>query len=223
MTSNPPTRMSTDTDNDAARARRVQILAAEHWSLLATRGMTWNEIFSRTGTFHRVCRHRWLRSRWPRRRASVGSSRCLRSSSFPWRWVWFATFLRLVEADIEDAWLVTGMNRLRHAYIDLEPGLEQYFVASHHDDPAGILQTYSFRNSVGVTHLLSGSPVIVGTIDAVLTGVLAAIVCSALNAVVPLQVAVGCPAGFATASLLGFMGVRRIRRVSRNYRPLFPE
>jgi hypothetical protein len=32
-------------------AIRVQILAGEHWSLLATRGMTYNEIFSRTGIF----------------------------------------------------------------------------------------------------------------------------------------------------------------------------
>ena len=225
MTSNPPTRMSTDTDNDAARARRVQILAAEHWSLLATRGMTWNEIFSRTGTFLTVLSA-----------TVVAISLVAQATGFGGGFQVFAlvvlpvvlllglaTFLRLVEADIEDAWLVTGMNRLRHAYIDLEPELEQYFVASHHDDPAGILQTYSFRSSVGVSHLLSGSPVIVGTIDAVLTEVLAAIGCSALNAEVPLQVAVGSLAGFATASLLGFMGVRRIRRVSRNYRPLFPE
>jgi len=32
-------------------AVRVQILATEHWSLLATRSMTWSEIFSRAGIF----------------------------------------------------------------------------------------------------------------------------------------------------------------------------
>src|SRR5687768_15820738 len=32
-------------------ALRAQLLATEHWSLLATRSMTWSEIFSRTGTF----------------------------------------------------------------------------------------------------------------------------------------------------------------------------
>src|SRR5215203_2167989 len=35
----------------APAALRAQILATEHWSLLATRSMTWSEIFSRTGTF----------------------------------------------------------------------------------------------------------------------------------------------------------------------------
>lgn len=32
-------------------AVRIQILATEHWSLLATRGMTWNEMFTRAGMF----------------------------------------------------------------------------------------------------------------------------------------------------------------------------
>ena len=30
-------------------AVRLQILATEHWSLLASRGMTWNETFARAG------------------------------------------------------------------------------------------------------------------------------------------------------------------------------
>jgi hypothetical protein len=73
------------------------------------------------------------------------------------------------------------MNRIRHACIELAPELEPYFLTSHHDDEPGVLQTYSFRNRVGVSHLLSGSPVIVGIIDAVITGALAAIVCQALG------------------------------------------
>jgi hypothetical protein len=32
-------------------AVRAQILATEHWSLLATRSMTWNEVFSRASMF----------------------------------------------------------------------------------------------------------------------------------------------------------------------------
>ena len=35
----------------AAASLRSQILATEHWSLLATRSMTWNEIFSRAAMF----------------------------------------------------------------------------------------------------------------------------------------------------------------------------
>ena len=31
--------------------RRAQFLTTEHWSLLATRSMSWNEAFSRTSMF----------------------------------------------------------------------------------------------------------------------------------------------------------------------------
>ena len=94
------------------------------------------------------------------------------------------TYIRLVEADIEDVWLVTGMNRIRQAYIQLAPDLDPYFVTSHHDDEAGVLKTYSFRRQLGVMHLLSGSPVIVGIIDALLCGVVAAVATQALGGAV---------------------------------------
>jgi hypothetical protein len=77
------------------------------------------------------------------------------------------TYLRLVEADIEDVWLITGMNRIRQAYLQLAPDLDPYFVTSHHDDEAGILQTYSFRRQLGVMHLLFW---IAGIIVALLSG-----------------------------------------------------
>jgi hypothetical protein len=139
----------------------AQFLATEHWSLLATRSMTWNEIFSRTGTYLTVLSA-----------IVIALSLVANATGFGQGFRTFAllilpvvllvgvgTYFRLVEADIEDAWLVIGMNRLRHAYLELAPELEPYFVASHHDDTPGILQTYSFRRQVGLTHWLSGSPV----------------------------------------------------------------
>ena len=30
---------------------RLQILSTEHWSLLASRGLAWNELFSRAGMY----------------------------------------------------------------------------------------------------------------------------------------------------------------------------
>src|SRR5665648_287724 len=36
---------------DGSDSLRVQILATEHWSLLATRSMTWNEPFARASMF----------------------------------------------------------------------------------------------------------------------------------------------------------------------------
>src|SRR5512132_4372637 len=34
-----------------ARALRMQVLATEHWSLLASRSLAWGETFARTGMF----------------------------------------------------------------------------------------------------------------------------------------------------------------------------
>ena len=33
------------------------------------------------------------------------------------------------------------MNRIRHAYLELELGLERYFVTSRYDNQAGLLQS----------------------------------------------------------------------------------
>jgi hypothetical protein len=38
--------------------------------------------------------------------------------------------VRLVQVNNEDARLVLAMNRLRHAYLKIEPGLEPYFLTS---------------------------------------------------------------------------------------------
>jgi hypothetical protein len=217
----PPSLGGLDTTGNTPHA---QFLATEHWSLLATRSMTWNEIFSRTGTYLTVLSA-----------TVIALSLVANATGFGQDFQTFAllilpvvllvgvaTYFRLVEADIEDAWLVIGMNRLRHAYLELAPELEAYFVASHHDDAPGMLQTYSFRSRVGLTHWLSGSPVIVGIIDAVVTGVLTAVVCQALGAGVVLRTIAGVLATLAAAILLGAMGYRKVHQVSRGYRPRFP-
>jgi hypothetical protein len=226
MRQQPPVRTPPSLDGlgTAENPPHAQFLATEHWSLLATRSMTWNEIFSRTGTYLTVLSA-----------TVIALSLVANATGFGQDFQVFAllvlpvvllvgvgTYFRLIEADIEDAWLVIGMNRLRHAYLELAPELEPYFIASHHDDAPGLLQTYSFRSRVGLTHWLSGSPVIVGIIDAVVTGVLTAIVCQAVGAGVALRTIVGALAAAAAAVLLGIMGYRKVRQVRRDYRPRFP-
>ena len=225
MRQQPPMRTPPSLESlEEAGGPHAQFLATEHWSLLATRSMTWNEIFSRTGTYLTVLSA-----------TVIALSLVANASGFGQNFRTFAllvlpvvllvgvgTYLRLVEADIEDAWLVIGMNRLRHAYLELAPELEPYFVASHHDDAPGMLQTYSFRGRVGLTHWLSGSPVIVGLIDAVVTGVLSAVVCQAVGAGVVLRTVVGVLVTVVAAASLGAVGYLKVREVSRDYRPHFP-
>ena len=225
MKQHPPIRRPPSLDGKHGSGdATAQFLATEHWSLLATRGMTWTEIFSRTNTYLTVLSA-----------TVIALSLVANASGFGRDFLTFAllvipvtlligigTFFRLVEADVEDAWLVIGMNRIRHAYVELAPELEQYLVASHHDDPPGILRTYSFRSRVGLTHWMSGSPVVVGIIDAVVVGVLAAIICEAAGAGVLVRTLVGALAGSAAAVVLGYVGYRKVREVTRDYHPRFP-
>ncbi len=53
------------------------------------------------------------------------------------------TQLRVVNASNEDLGQVIGMNRLRAAYLELDPAIERYLVTSAHDDDRGIWQTYN--------------------------------------------------------------------------------
>jgi hypothetical protein len=84
------------------------------------------------------------------------------------------------------------------------------------------LQTYSFQTRVGITHWLSGSPVMVGIIDSVVTGVLTAVVCQALGAGVVVRTIAVVLATVAAAILLGALGYRKVHQLSRDYRPRFP-
>jgi hypothetical protein len=61
------------------------------------------------------------------------------------------TEVRLANAAIEDLGHVIGMNRLRAAYLELDPGIERYLVTSVHDDDDGIWQTYN--------HLMGPNPI----------------------------------------------------------------
>ncbi|TDO33941.1 hypothetical protein EV643_12939 [Kribbella sp. VKM Ac-2527] len=225
MRGQPPVSRPPSLDGlDVSGTPHAQFLATEHWSLLATRSMTWNEIFSRTGTYLTVLSA-----------TVVALSLVANATGFGPDFRTFAllvlpvvlliglgTYFRLIEAEIEDAWLVIAMNRLRHAYLELAPELEPYFVAGHHDDGPGMLQTYAFRNRVGVTHWLSGSPVIVGIIDAVVTGVLAAIVCQAVGGGVVARTVAGVVVAVATVVALGGVAYRKVHRASRDYHPQFP-
>jgi hypothetical protein len=208
----------------AEAALRAQLLATEHWSLLATRSMTWSEIFSRTGTFLTVLSA-----------AAVALSLMAQATGFGQSFRAFAlvvlpiallvglgTYVRLVEADIEDAWLIVGMNRLRHGYLELAPDLAPYFVTSPHDDFPGVMLTYSFRHRVGIIHLLSGSPFIVGVIDAVVSGLLGSLAFQAFEESGPTHIVVGLSVALITVFLLGSLWYRRIRRARGGHQARFP-
>jgi hypothetical protein len=205
-------------------AVRAQLLATEHWSLLATRSMTWNEVFSRASMFITVLSA-----------AIVALALVAQATAFGPGFRLFAllvlpvvllvglgTRMRLSDANIEDLGLVIGMNRLRHAYMELAPELEPYFVTAHHDDQASVGRSYSLGYRSGPSRVLASTPTLVGAIIAVVVGVLAALIAQTLGAPDAATVVAGVVAALVAAVDHGALARRRIRRAWRAIPPRFP-
>jgi hypothetical protein len=116
---------------------------------LATRSMTWNEVFSRASMFVTVLSAAAVALALVAQVTAFGSGfRLFALLVFALLalpvvlLVGLGTVLRLGAANTEDFALVIGMNRLRHSYLELAPELEPYFVTAHHDDEASIMQSY---------------------------------------------------------------------------------
>lgn len=205
-------------------AVRAQILATEHWSLLATRTMTWNEIFSRATMFSTVLSAAVVAIALVAQASDFGpSARLFALLVLPGvLLVGVATFLRLGEANSHDITLVIGMNRLRHAYLELAPELEPYFTTAHNDDHRSILQTYGagYRYSVG--RVLGGTPALVSILNVVVAGVVAALGAETMGASEAMSIVTGLAVALLMAAFQAALVARAMARGRAGYRPRFP-
>ena len=214
-------------EGDAARrAIRVQLLTTEHWSLLATRSLSWNESFARAGMFLTVLTG-----------AVVALALVAQATAFGSGFVTFAllllpvvffvgssTFVRLNEINEEDLVWVQGMNRLRRAYLDIDPGIEPYLVTGSTEDVVGVLRTFGARG-IGsppslwqnILHAFVTTPVMILIINCVVAAMLAGLVVgrvgmsmelSAVAAVVAFLLTFGAFAAYGARSALSFWSGR---------------
>jgi hypothetical protein len=156
-------------------ALRLQILTTEHWSLLSTRALSWNEAFSRATMFLAVLSGAVLAL------ALVAQARGFDEGFTTFAllilpvvlFVGIATFVRLVSINHEDVGWVIGMNLLRHAYLAAAPDLRHYFVTGSSDDETGIMATFGARPGRGsFVHELVTTPGVLAVLDGVIAGVL---------------------------------------------------
>src|SRR6267142_2792431 len=203
----PTPRMGDVTPTEgASAAMRLQILSTEHWSLLASRSLAWNESFSRAGMFLTTLTG-----------AIVALALVAQASAFGDGFTLFAlvilpivlfigvaTYMRLGVANYHEAMCVIGMNRIRAAYLELAPDLERYFVMSANDDARGIGITMGVPPggaAAWVGQMVAGTPTVVMVLNAVLAGVIAAV--AALRFGVPVSDVLGFGLlGFFLAILL---------------------
>ncbi len=145
--SNPATNLPPISDRSGVTdAVRAQILATEHWSLLATRGLTWNEIFTRAGMYITLLSASVVALALVAQATGFGTQfRIFALLILPVVLLMgFASFVRLCDANLDDVGLLVAMNRLRHAYLELAPELKPYFTTGQHDDMMGIMQSMGF-------------------------------------------------------------------------------
>lgn len=194
---------------------RAQILSTEHWSLLATRSLAWNESFSRASWFVTVVSA-----------TVVALALVADSTDFGVGFRFFAlllvpllivigvaTVVRLVQLNTEDVELVVGMNRLRRGYLDLAPELEPYFITGHGEDVAGIMRTYGARRTrIPASQYMSSIALLVSVIVAVLIGALAGLIGDTLDVGVEVAVVIGIVAGLAALVALVLLVVRHVNR-----------
>jgi hypothetical protein len=179
----PPARAGASSAGDALDdARALTILTTEHWSLLSARGLAYNESFSRAGMFLTFLSATLV---------ALGIMAPATGFSHDFLlvavallgvdlFVGLATLGRVASATTEDIRYLQGMNRLRHAYHEIVPGLEPYFITSRHDDVRGIFAVYGTTGRPaslqGVLHGFTTVPGMVGVICSAVTAAIAGIV-----------------------------------------------
>ena len=116
---------------------------------------------------------------------------------------------------------VVAMNRLRGAYVDLDPGIERYFLASANDDTEGSIQTYySFHHRGNFTIVFGSSMMIITVVTAAVTGLLIGGVAVGFSAPVWLAVVLGIVAGLSVLVVALRRGYLTYLQVWRVHVPL---
>ncbi|MGZ6313576.1 MAG: hypothetical protein ACXWO7_08950 [Candidatus Limnocylindrales bacterium] len=204
---------------------RLQILTTEHWGLLSTRSLSWNEAFSRAAMFLSALAG-----------AVVALALVAQATAFGEGFVTFAllilpvvlflgiaTFVRLVEINHEDVRWVIGMNLLRNAYLEAAPELRPYFITGWHDDEAGIMATFGARVGPGAfAHEFVTTPGVLAVVDGVLAGVLVGILGPRMGAAGSITVGLAVVIGLLTIALLVVYQYRGAVRPRGQWRARFP-
>jgi hypothetical protein len=206
-------------------ALRLQVLATEHWGLLATRSLAWNESFTRAGMFLSTLSG-----------AIVALALVAQATSFGDEFAIFAlvilpvvlfigvtTFIRMGTSNYYDALCVVGMNRIRHAYMQITPEVEPFLVMGTHDDDKSVsLSMGAPPNTNFLLDLIVSTPFVVSTINSVLAGVIATLLAQQLGVAEPVVIVFAVVGVLALFGLQVAVAARGITAAVAAYKPKFP-
>lgn len=209
--------------------RALQILSTEHWSLLSARALVYNESFTRAGMLLTVLSASLVAL------ALVAQAMGFGGQFLPFAalvlgfdlFVALATVGRIAAANADDLRYIQGMNRIRHAYLEIAPGLADYFITSPHDDMTGILTSYGEPPGeahllAGIVHTLTTMDGMVGTITAIVAGVLGGVVALVVGVTPGVAALVGLAAGIGAFAAVALRGARASNRFWARMESRFP-
>lgn len=204
---------------------RAQLLATEHWSLLASRSTTQAEVLTRISIFLTL--------------TSAGLvSLALAGQAMDFEGMFpllamtvlaivlamgILTQIRVFNIGFEDLAYVLAMNRLRAAYVELDPGIAPYLMTSHFDDFAGSRKTYVMLGPrSGPGHFAASTMMLIAVVNAVLVGLFVAGIAASLTVSSGFALAIGLVGGAIYLTVILRIMDRRLERVWAAYEPRFP-
>ena len=206
----PPVTPDADDLDIAGDMATLQVLMAEHSSLVSARSLVYNEAFTRAGMFLQALGMSF-----------VGLSLLGAALGFTQDvlvvavivvgfdvLIGVATYKRVVDTGREDLWAMQAMNRIRQGYVRVAPGSRPFISTGTFDDAPSVLRSYGFTEpstSTTVGDLMYGistSLGLVGMVLSVVSGVLASLVALAASGSLAAAVIAGIVATIVVFALL---------------------
>jgi hypothetical protein len=206
-------------------ALRLQILSTEHWSLLASRSLAWNEVFSRAGMFLSTLSGAIVALALVAQATEFGEGfRLFALVILPVvLFVGVGTNLRMGLSNYHDARCVIGMNRVRAAYMELAPELGRYFVMGTTDDFAGVEKTMGLQPGTSlVVQMVASTPLQISVLNGVLVAAILALAVLQIGGETLVALALGAAGFAATLAAFTWYANRDIRKAITMNPPQFP-
>jgi hypothetical protein len=207
--------------------RTVQILSTEHWSLLASRSLAYNEAFTRGGMFLTFLSMSFVALALLAQGMRFGDD-FLTVAAVVLAFdlvIGLATYFRIDGANVDDLRAVHGMARIRHAYTQIAPITIPYFTAATHDDMASVVTAYGSPASTGPGLFLYGlttSGGMIGLITSMVGGVFVAVLSLIVGVTGGIAVWIGVGGAVLVFAALAALTVGSVPRYQARLTTLFP-
>lgn len=180
MTSSPQAAPApSDPVTELSDPRAITLLTTEHWSLLSSRSLAYNEAFTRGGMFLSFLSMSFVALALLAQAMSFGDQFLTVTAAVLLfdLVVGLATYWRIMGANEDDLRAVHGMARIRHAYAQISPEVARHFTTPIHDDIDSLLTVYGAPTATwpGILYGLTTSGGMIGLITSMVGGLLLAV------------------------------------------------